>query len=96
MAQDKAYEEQVGLPMRPFLYTIDQIAVMLQVSEERVRKEWLHYEGRSVGARQLHLIGARNIALEGQPPEWRVNDREFARWLSKKGFRVYLRGWTTH
>lgn len=93
---DKKFEDQVGLPMRPFLYTLDQIEFLLQISHDSLMKDYLHFEGRSVGARPLHRMGARNIAPEGQTPEWRVSDRELARWLAKKGWRVYLRGWNTH
>jgi hypothetical protein len=81
--------------MRPFLYTLDQIATLLQVPEATVRKEYIHYDGWSVGAHRQGMLAARNIAPEGKPTEWRVSDRELARWMAKRGFKVYLRGWVS-
>lgn len=84
---------QVGLPVRAFLFTIDQIATMLNVSEDQVKKKYLHYEGRALGARHPSKMLARNISPEGEKPEWRVAERELLRWMRARGFKVYDRGW---
>lgn len=83
---------RVDLPGRLFLYTIDQIATMIAVSDTSV----LHYcflEGRSVGVPKKDRLLARNIAPVGQPPQWRVAERELIRWLKYKHFRIYENPW---
>lgn len=82
--------EAVGLPPRPFLYTFDQIATMLAVTDAWLRKQ-VHLEGRAPGARPRDKMVARNLSPEGE--DWRVAERELLRWLRVKGFRVYERSW---
>ena len=82
----------VGMPARVFLFTIDQIAVMLSVQSNTVAQSYLYYEGRSIGSRSKSLMVARNIAPADEKPEWRVAERELVRWLRFKGFRYYDRG----
>lgn len=93
-----ANPEKVGMPLRPFLWTLDQIAVMLNVEEKTIRhgRGYLYYEGRSTGVRARDLMTARNIAPADQRPDWRVAEREFLRWLKVKGFKVYERGVVTN
>lgn len=83
------------MPMRVFMYTLDQIATMLCIEEKALKQNYLHYIGRSVGVRPPDRMEAKNIAPEGQPTEWRVVEREFIRWLRYKGFRVYSPGYTS-
>ena len=84
----------VGLPVRSFLYTVEQIAYMLKLDEGTVmRRGYLHLDGVSIGTPPPDLIAARNIAPSDQDPVWRVAEQEFVRWLKKKGFHVYMRGW---
>ena len=82
----------VGLPTRPFLYTIDQIAQLMVVSENYVRLEFCHYEGRSIGIPSGDRIIVRNIAPKGADPEWRCSERELVRFLRHKGYKYYERG----
>ena len=77
------------LPVKPFLYTLDQVAGLLQITEERLP---IHYAGRSVGARQRDKMLARNIAAAGERPDWRIAERELIRWARTKGFRFHERG----
>jgi hypothetical protein len=86
----------VGLPPRPFLYTVDQISVMLDISEAEVLRSYIYFENRSVGTRKIDLMCARNIAPKDQPAEWRVAEREFIRWMKTKGFRHYERSTFTN
>lgn len=83
---------KIGLPVRVFLFTIDQLSVMIDVKEETIKRSYLYYEGRSIGPRKKELMIARNIAPEGEKPDWRVAEREFIRWMRHKGFRYYDRG----
>lgn len=83
--------DKVGLPVRPFLYTPDQIAGLIAVDTKAVKEKYLWYDGRSVGPRPKDKMTARNIAPEGERPQWRVAERELVRWLRVKGFRFYER-----
>ena len=87
--------EKVGIPVRLFLFTLDQISTMLAVDEDRLKRGYLFYEGRSVGVRPPDKILARNIAPAGEKPEWRVAEKELVRWARSRGFRIYDRGWST-
>lgn len=82
----------VGLPSRPFLYTIDQVAMMLAVSEHYVKLEYAHWVGRSIGTPHPDRIVFRNIAPNGAPVVWRCSERELIRFLRKKGYKYYERG----
>lgn len=82
----------VGLPAKPFLYTIDQIAALLSLEHAAVTRS-IFYEGRSVGARPKDKMLARNIDPADARPEWRVAETELIRWMRSKGFRFYERTW---
>lgn len=84
--------ERMGLPVRVFLYTLDQISMMLEITEQSLKTEYLHYEVRSPGARPHNKMQAQNVAPDGDKPDWRVAEQEFIRWLRYKGFRIYQRG----
>ena len=79
--------EKVGLPVLVFMFTIDQIASMLNVSEDTVRLVYLYYQGRSSGLKKRHHMMAINIAPEDENAAWRVSLEEYRRWLSRMGFR---------
>lgn len=83
----------IVLPDRPFLFTIDQIASVVSVQESTVREGYLHYEGRSTGACPRDRMLARNIAPAGDKPEWRVDEKDFKRWMRFKGFKWVERGY---
>lgn len=85
------HAEQIGLPPRPFLYTLDQISVMTEINEAALRQNHLYFEGRSIGSHTPHQMVARNINahLPLKKPEWRVLDKEFVRWMRVKGFKYY-------
>lgn len=88
--------DAVMLPYRPFLFTVDQIAVLMNVDSKTVLAQYLYFEGRSIGSRTGHLMIARNISPPDQKPEWRVAERELIRWMRLKGFRYYERGVTSN
>lgn len=88
--------EKVGLPSRPFLWTLDQISVLIAVQEQKLLANYMYLEGRSIGIATRHQIMARNIAPPDQKPEWRVAERELIRWLKFKGYKYYDRGSLTH
>lgn len=83
----------VGLPIRPILWTLDQIATMVGSKLETLKQHYVHYDGRSVGVRKHKRLLARNIAEAGEKPDWRVAEAELLRWMKACGFRIYERGW---
>lgn len=86
--------ESVGLPPRVFLYTLDQIAYMLDLKEERLRIVYCWWEAREPGAQPPDKLAARNIAPEGETPDWRVTETELVRWMKRKRFKFHVRGWS--
>lgn len=80
--------QAVGLPPQPFLYTLDQIAQIVNVTHRTLVK-YLHYSGVSPGKCPEGKMLAANLASAGEAPDWRVADAELIRWLRHKGFRVY-------
>jgi hypothetical protein len=79
--------------MRPFLYTVDQLAQLLSLEEVSIRARYLYYEGRSTGAQRKDHMRAINIAPDdADKAEWRVSDFEFRKWMRHKGFKYYERG----
>lgn len=83
---------KIGLPPRVFLYTLDQLGVMLDLAPRQLTAQYIYFEGRSIGARHKFFMVARNIAPPNEKPEWRVTEREFVRWMRHKGFRYYETG----
>jgi hypothetical protein len=78
----------LGLPPTPFMYTLDQLAHILQLSVDHLGKRHLYFKGRSMGQQKRHEMLAVNLAAPGDPPDWRVADHEFVEWCSRKGFTV--------
>lgn len=83
---------KVGLPMRSFLYTMDQISTILDVPLTKLNASYVHFEGRSIGFATKDQMVARNIAPADEKPEWRVVEQELIRFMRRKGFRYYDRG----
>lgn len=84
--------KSVGMPNRVFLFTLDQLGMMLDLEEQYIATQYIYFEGRSIGSRKKNLMIARNIAPPDEKPDWRVAEREFIRWMRTKGFRHYERG----
>lgn len=84
--------EKIGIPTRVFLFTTDQLAVMLDLDEKTILTQHLYFDGRSIGSRKKTLMIAVNIAQPEEKPDWRVTEREFIRWMRVKGFKYYERG----
>jgi hypothetical protein len=91
MARPKAGD--VGVPIRPFLYTLDQIESLLEIKQYDLRRTHVHFNGRSVGMRPREKMLAINVADASDPPDWRISEAELVRWLRVKGFKVYERAW---
>ena len=85
--------QATGIPLRTFFYTIDQLAVMLNISEAALMKSHIFTE-REPGYQPKWKMRAVNIATPHDRPDWRVADKELIRWLKFKGFRIIERGYT--
>lgn len=92
MPTKKRDAEAIGLPIRPFLYTLDQIATILNVTEAHVRSAYIFFDGRSIGVKDETQMRAIDIAPPTQKPEWRVSQKELVTWLNFKGFVIYEMG----
>lgn len=80
---------RLNLPVRPFLYTLDQVATILSMTEASlVKSGYCFFTGRVPG--RAHMDELCFINLEADPkakPNWRVEERELIRWMKRKGFR---------
>lgn len=85
-----ANAKQVDLPVREFLYTLDQMAVMLGVTMTSLRP-FIFCLGADTGVPRRSEMAANNIAPDEERPDWRVTEREFVSWLRRRGIRVYSR-----
>lgn len=92
MPASKPERDRIGLPPRIFLYTPDQIATLLSLTEKYVRDTLLFYDRREAGIRPKNRLRAINIAPEGETPQWRVTENELLRYLRLKGLKFYERG----
>lgn len=99
--------EAYGLPAKIMLYTLDQIATMIEVNRTTLERAYIFYDTRSGGAPNRNYIIARDIAPpcphEGEQcrkveckREWRVTEREIIRWLRHKGFKFYRNSTLSH
>lgn len=87
-------KRDIGLPVREFMYTLDQIAFLLEIEEDQLKRAYLHYESRSVGPCPKDRLLAVDISPDDAPrPEWRVAERHLKRWMRYKGWKVYERGY---
>lgn len=83
----------VNLPVRPFLYSLNQVASILSVTVVYFRLNIAYYEGRSIHRQTPHDMRFINIAPEGQKPVWRVAEQELVRWMRIKGYTVHDASW---
>ena len=87
-------KRDIGLPIREFMYTLDQIAFLLSIEEKNLKQNHLHYDGRSVGPCPKDRLLAVDISPDGAArPEWRVAERHLKRWMRYKGWKAYERGY---
>lgn len=87
----------VGLPIRPFLYTPDQIATLLGESTKKILNDYLFYDGLEAGVPKRTQMRCRDIAsdelLDKDVHDWRVTEMELYRWLRRMRFRIFDTGW---
>ena len=81
-------EKSIRLQVVVFLYTLDQVAAMLNVSLADFKVTYCYYHMRNTGPKRKHHMMARNIAPDDALPDWRISQEEFRRWLMANGFKV--------
>lgn len=79
--------DRMGLPYRPFFYTLDQITDLFQLEN---LGPILFYDGRSPGICPDNQLLAINIT-PGSNPTWRVEEQELLRWMRVMGFVAHVR-----
>lgn len=87
--------ESVGLPPRPFLYTLDQVSYLTDIPLLELVSKYVYYDGRSEGSAKQYprSFVARNIAPADDGADWRIAEPELVRWLRHMGFKYYEVGW---
>lgn len=93
MAISEKSQKEVNVPVRVFLYTLDQIGGMIGIAPDLLAKGFVYFDHRSIGVKRQWQMMARNIAGPDSDPEWRIADKEFIRWMRNRGFRVIERGY---
>lgn len=81
--------DRLNLPARPFLYTLDQIATILSMTEDGLKQsDYCFFTGRMPGRPTPDELRVINLSrnLTGSP-DWRVEERELVRWMKRRGFR---------
>lgn len=79
--------QRVRLPAHPFFYTLDQVAIMLNLRVSALKLR-VFFVGRTSGRRTPTQLEAMNIAEPGKAPDWRIDERELLRWLAVHGYQV--------
>lgn len=77
------------MPSVVFLFTLDQIAFMLNIEESTLRVSYLYYVGRTTGAKTRNQMDAINIADDGEKPDWRVSHQEFVKWCRRRNITLH-------
>lgn len=79
---------KVGLPPTIFLFTLDQLSSMMNLSMNNLMVTYIFYQGRSTSLKKRHQMSAINIAPDDEKPDWRVSVEEFKAWLRRMGFKA--------
>jgi hypothetical protein len=77
---------ELEIPIRPFFYTIDQVASIMQLPISSIRG-MTYFTGRTNRVRESYKLTAINIALPADKPDWRIEEQEFLRWLKVMGYK---------
>lgn len=75
----------VTIPRPPFLYTLDQVGLIVSWPKARLHQRTF-YIGRSLGTKSKDQLEAFSIAEPGEKPDWRVSEHELMRWLRRHGY----------
>lgn len=78
---------RIQLPLVQFLFTLDQVAMLLNITETDLAQRYLFFEGVSTGISRGRMR-ARDISPTPDRRDWRVGYSEFRLFLTTKGYRV--------
>ena len=78
-------------PARIFLYTLDQVASMLSVTEQELRERFVFFMELNLGTPARNQMRARNIGPRADQPDrdWRISDEELIAWMKRMRFVNY-------
>jgi hypothetical protein len=85
--------KEVSLPVRPFLYTHEQVAQILGMTENGLSNHVAFYEGASVHKYTPHDLKFINVGKPDDKKIWRCEERELVRWMKLKGVKVRDASW---
>lgn len=83
---EKPKRETVRLPAKEFLYYLDQVEHLLNLSNSMM-KRYVHFANRTPGKPRPDKILALNIAPIGEAPAWRVPESDLVRWMKYNSFQ---------
>jgi len=86
---------RLGLPVRPFFYTIDQVAAILDIDIVKINQYVAfqgiagsnHTEGRKAASRRRKMMAVTIQPSVIQEPEWRVPESELLSYMEERGLR---------
>lgn len=81
----------INLPPRIFMYTLDQVAGMLGMTEVALRTH-IHFNNRNFGKPIARMLLAHDVGMNHKAPEWRISEDELVRYLKLAGFRFHRNG----
>lgn len=88
--EEDKFQPNVQLPVRQFMYTIDQIAHMLNCSTDTLYNKYLWYTGRDHGQPGSRLKAINIAPLEdGREADWRVAEEDWVFWLRQRGIQFH-------
>jgi hypothetical protein len=88
--EEDKFLPNIQLPVRQFMYTVDQIAHMLNCSADTLYKKYIWYTGRDHG-RPGSKLQAINIAPleDGTTADWRIPEENFVFWCRQRGIAFH-------
>lgn len=78
---------RVELPLREFLFTLDQLALILNIAERTLTAQYIYFDGVSAGTMTGRMI-ARDISQDPNQRDWRVAESSFRSFCRKRGWTV--------
>ena len=86
--RDDIFKSDIDFPWREFMFTLDQIAFLLDIEQDYLINNYLYLPGgRSTGS-PTGRIRCTNIARPDQEPNWRVSETAFRFWCKQKGIKI--------
>ena len=88
----KKVEERRGLPIKEFLYTLDQVCYLLAIPMNRIERH-VRFTGGNFRQDSRARMGAINLIVDGakNETEWRVPESEVLAYMKARGFAIYER-----